>query len=113
MLMEVNEYLLDHKDDNKDDHTPPSEEKTSDDGTAKEDANKGTLTIDATCVPANIRYPQDISLLNETREKLENIIHRFGKCYSLKLPRRYRKRARKEYLAFSRSRKHTAKNIRR
>lgn len=24
MLMEVNEYLLAHKDDDKDDHTPPS-----------------------------------------------------------------------------------------
>ena len=37
MLMEVNEYLLAHKDDDKDDHTPPSGGKTSDDGTAKED----------------------------------------------------------------------------
>ena len=112
MLMEVNEYLFDHKDDDKDDHTPPSGGKTSDDGTAKEDTNKGTLTLDATCAPANIRYPQDISLLNEAREKLENMIYRFCKCYGLKLPRRYRKRARKEYLAFAKSRKHTAKKIR-
>ena len=35
MLMEVNEYLLDHKDDDKDDHTPPSGGKTSDVNTAK------------------------------------------------------------------------------
>ena len=74
MLMEVNEYLLAHKDDDKDDHTPPSGGKTNDDGTAKEDTHKGTLTLDATCAPANIHYPQDISLLNETREKLENMI---------------------------------------
>ena len=112
MLMEVNEYLLAPKDDDKDDHTPPSGGKTNDDGTAKEDTNKGTLTLDATCAPANIRYPQDISLLNETREKLENMIYRFCKCYGLKLPRRYRKCARKEYLAFAKSRKHTAKKIR-
>ena len=72
MLMEVNEYLLAHKEDDKDDHTPPSVGKSGDDGTAKEDTNKGTLTLDATCAPANIRYPQDISLLNEAREKLEN-----------------------------------------
>ena len=103
MLMEANEYLLDHKDDDKDDPTPPSGEKNSNDDTAKEDTNKGTLTIDATCSPANIRYPQDVSLLNEAREKLENIIYHFCKCYSLKLPRRYRKRARKEYLAFAKS----------
>ena len=112
MLMEVNEYLLAHKDDDKDDHTPPSGGKTNDDGTAKEDTHKGTLTLDATCAPANIRYPQDISLLNEAREKLETMIYRFSKCYGLKLPRRYRKRARKEYLAFAKSRKRTAKKIR-
>lgn len=112
MLMEVNEYLLAHKDDDKDDHTPPSGGKTNDDGTTKEDTHKGTLTLDATCAPANIRYPQDISLLNEAREKLETMIYRFCKCYGLKLPRRYRKCARKEYLAFAKSRKHTAKKIR-
>ena len=110
--MEANEYLLDHKDDDKDDPAPPSAEKNSDDDTAKEDTNKGTLTIDATCSPANIRYPQDVSLLNKAREKLENIIYRFCKCYSLKLPRRYRKRARKEYLAFAKSKKHTSKKTR-
>ena len=109
MLMEVNEYLLAHKDDDKDDHTPLSGGKTNDDGTAKEDTHKGTLTLDATCAPANIRYPQDISLLNESREKLETMIYRFCKCYGLKLPRRYRKRARKEYLAFAKSRKHKVK----
>ena len=109
MLMEVNEYLLAHKEDDKDDHTPPSVGKSGDDGTAKEDTNKGTLTLDATCAPANIRYPQDISLLNEAREKLETMIYCFCKCYGLKLPRRYRKRARKEYLAFAKSRKHKVK----
>ena len=51
MLMEVNEYLLAHKDDDKDDHTPPSVGKSGDDGTAKEDTHKGTLTLDATCAP--------------------------------------------------------------
>ena len=34
MLMEVNEGFLEHKDDDKDNHTPPSGDKTSDDGTA-------------------------------------------------------------------------------
>ena len=36
--------------------------------------NSGTLILDATCAPSNIRYPQDFSLLNEAREKLEKII---------------------------------------
>ena len=38
-------------------------------------SNKGTLSIGATCYPVKIRYPQDFSLLNETREKLEAVIN--------------------------------------
>ena len=97
MLMEVNDSLLAHKDDDKDNHIPPSAGKSNDDNTVKEDANKGILTLDATCAPANIRYPQGISLLNEAREKLETIIYRFCKSYDLPLPKRYSKRARKDY----------------
>lgn len=63
MLMEANEYLLSHKDD--DNNTPPSSGNPKDDASSKEDTNKGTLTLDATCAPANIRYPQDVSPLNE------------------------------------------------
>lgn len=43
----------------------------------KERGNKGKLTLDVTCALVNIQYPQDISLLNEAREKLETIIYRF------------------------------------
>lgn len=60
MLVEVNEYLPAHKDD--DNSTPPFSENSDDNGALKEDTNKGTLILDATCAPANIRYPQDISL---------------------------------------------------
>ena len=110
MLMEANECLLAHKDD--DSNTPPSSGCSNDDDASKEAANKGTLTLDASCAQANTRYPQDISLLNEAREKLEAIICRFCKSYGLPLPRRYRKRARKDYLAFAKSKKHSAKKIR-
>ena len=40
------------------------------------------------------------------------IICRFCKSYNLPLPRRYKKCARKDYLAFARSEKHSAKKIR-
>ena len=110
MLMEANEYLLDHKDDGRNNPDPPSVGGSNDD-TPKE-GNRGTLTLDATCAPANIRYPQDISLLNEAREKLETIICRFCKSYGLALPRRYSRRARKDYPAFAKSKKHSAKQIR-
>ena len=29
------------------------------------DENTGTLILDATCVPQNISFPQDVNLLNE------------------------------------------------
>lgn len=79
MLMEANEYLLAHKDDAN--NTPPSSGIPGDNDASKEDTNKGTLTLDAACAPANIRYPQAISLLNEAREKPETIIYRFCKSY--------------------------------
>ena len=62
--------------------------------------------------PVNIRCLQDISLLNETREKLEYIIYRMCKSYGLVLPHRYRRNARKDYPAFVKSRKHTEKKVR-
>jgi len=36
--------------------------------------NKGTMILDATVAPADIRYPTDLSLLNECRENTEKII---------------------------------------
>lgn len=40
----------------------------------KPEENKGKLLLDATCAPADIRYPTDLSLLNEAREKTEKMI---------------------------------------
>ena len=115
MIAEVNEYLLSNqnKKDDDDNPKPPTGGGTPDDVPSNsEPDNEGTLIVDATCAPVNIRYPQDVSLLNEAREKLETIIYRFHKSYGLMLPRRYSKRARKDYLAFAKCRKHTAKKIR-
>lgn len=108
MLMEANEYLLGHKDDN----DPPASGGSADPEKEPGKENEGTLILDATCAPANIRYPQDVSLLNEAREKLETILYRFHKAYGLPLPRRYKRKARKDYLAFAKSKKHTKQKIR-
>ena len=59
-----------------------------------------------------IRYPQDISLLNEAREKLEEMILWFHKTYGVDLSRRDCKAARRNYLSFAKSKKHSAKQIR-
>ena len=115
MIMEVNEYLLSNqtKKDDDDESKPPRGKDVSQRVSARQVSdNKGTLILDATCAPVNIRYPQDVSLLNEAREKLEVILYRFCKSYGLAMPRRYCKRARKEYLAFAKCKKHTTKSIR-
>ena len=71
-----------------------------------------TQICDATVAPQYIRYPQDISLLNEARLKLENMIDFFCKNYGLDKPRTYRKVAHKEYLAFAKSKRPNADKVR-
>lgn len=61
--------------------------------------------------PLNIRYPQDFSILNEAREKLENMIIRFCKSYSVARPRMYRRKARKNYLALAKTKNRSNKKI--
>ena len=79
----------------------------------KENGNRGTMIMDATCSPSNIRYPQDYSLLNEAREKLEKMIDFFHETYHpWKKPRTYREVARKDYLELAKSKKRTEKRIR-
>jgi len=42
----------------------------------------GTLTVDASCTPADITYPTDLKLLNEARESTERIIDDLCKQHS-------------------------------
>ena len=89
------------------DASPSSSEDDEPAAPGEADAHKGKLLVDATCVPADIRYPTDLSLLNEAREKLEDIIdalHASMKGH-VKKPRTYRVRARKDFLRVSRNRK--------
>jgi len=76
--------------------------------------NKGKLVLDATCAPADITYPTDLKLLNDAREKTETIIDTLHKHMpkGTQKPRNYRQRARKEYLAISKSRRVTQKILR-
>ena len=71
-----------------------------------------TQICDATVAPQYIRYPQDTSLLNEARLKLETMIDFFCEVYSLEKPRTYRKVAHKEYLAFAKSKRSSSEKIR-
>ena len=93
------------------------ESKSKDDDDDSDDhpgtgGNNGTMIVDATCAPSNIRYPQDVSLLNEARENAEKILDALHDPADGKKPRTYRERARKDYLKYTRCRKHTIKMTR-
>lgn len=100
ILGEINELiLLKNRKDSSDDH---------DDSDSN---NSGTLIVDATCAPANIKYPQDASLLNQARESSEELIDSLHTPGEQK-PRTYRKIAHKDYLTLVRCKKPTAKKLR-
>ena len=99
----------------------PKESSSDDDNTDDKGSggttgeNEGTLILDATCAPQNIRYPTDASLLNEARLNVEGIIdtlHREGLTDGRVKPRTYREEAKKRYNSFSKSRKKSKKSIR-
>ena len=77
--------------------------------------NSGTLILDATCAPQNIRFPTDASLLNEARinaEEIIDVLHEQGLTDGEKKPRTYREKAKRQYNSFSKSRKKSRKSIR-
>ncbi len=90
----------------------PDVEKTDDSDNGDDRPNRGTLILDATCCPADIAYPQDIDLLNQAREKAEKTVDELCERTGRKKPRMYRKRARKDYLRLSKSKKPSTKAVR-
>ena len=82
------------------------EENTSD-----KPKNKGKLQLDATIADAHIKFPTDLSLLNDSREKSEEIIDKFCKELNVAKPRTYRREARKKWLNRSKSKKKSKKQI--
>lgn len=112
VLGEINEMIVR---DAKERQVKEAESKDDDDdsdGQPGTGGNSGTMIVDATCAPSNIRYPQDVSLLNEVRENAETLLDVLHDPADGKKPRTYRKRARKDYLKYTRCRKHTAKMTR-
>ena len=121
-IIDINELICkakaeDENNDTKDDNDPEAQQPVDKNATQETDdnsSNKGTLILDATCAPADIRYPTDLSLLNEAREKLEDIIDTLHKPLRGKRPkpRTYRQIARLEYLAIAKKRRPSKKQIR-
>jgi len=65
---EINENIFQANRNKKDDDPPGAGGSTPNKG-GKKPENRGKLIIDATCAPANIRYPTDISLLTRPGRK--------------------------------------------
>jgi hypothetical protein len=93
------------------DGEPPGENGGGDCG---KEPNKGTMILDATVAPADIRYPTDLSLLNECREGMEKMIEnswhktdRKGRKTAYN-----RKKARSGYLKIAKQRKPRKNQIR-
>ena len=75
--------------------------------------NKGKLQMDATVCDADIKYPTDLDLLNESRQKAEELIDEL--CLKLGVqekPRTYRMIARKEFLNVSKMKRKPANVLR-
>ena len=103
ILGEINELIIEKAE---------AEEKSDEDDNTTPPSNSGTMIVDATCAPSQIKYPQDTELLNEAREITEKVIDELHVPGSGKKPRTYRKKARKQYLHIARSKKRTAKKVR-
>ncbi len=104
------------------DKAPPSEEPgTGVQGQLKDISplgsvtHQGKLITDATACPQDIAYPTDLNLLNDAREKSEQIIDDLyhNTLHGTVKPRTYRKTARKDYLKTAQKKSKTQKEIRR
>ncbi|WP_029420182.1 IS5 family transposase [Alicyclobacillus macrosporangiidus] len=117
VLNQVNEWIIQsdvqHKededqvsDDDSDGGTRAGSQSTSSEPPAPV-PRQGKLLLDATCAPADIAYPTDLSLLNEAREKLERIIDvlHSARDTGQRKPRTYREKARKAYLSLAKQRR--------
>lgn len=117
MLTEINESIVNKAtgcDENNDfDNRNDNNSMTHNDN-ERSVPNKGKMIVDATCTPADIAYPTDLSLLNEAREKSEEIIDAMHEPFVgvRKKPRTYRQKARKSYLAVAKQKKPGYKKIR-
>lgn len=107
-LSSINERIISHA-------TKKGDEKADVDMASGDCSNNnGKLLIDSTCAPADIRYPTDIGLLNDAREKSERIIDELWSHTEdlSKKPRTYRRLARKFYLSVVKKKRVSSSQLR-
>lgn len=102
ILSEINELIISEASAQSNDN---SDDDSNNSGSSNNGGNKGTMIVDATCAPSNIKYPRDTDLLNKARECTEKIIDELHDPSDGKKPRTYRQRAHKDYMNFARCRR--------
>jgi len=109
MLCAINEKIVLKNEDKREDDD-------CDDDIHDDEPRKGKMIIDATCVPEDIRYPTDASLLNEARELTERVIDILWAHHphrnNVRKPRTYRQLARKHFCSFIKLKRPSRKRIR-
>jgi hypothetical protein len=74
--------------------------------------HKGKLILDSTCVPQKVKYPVDITILDDVRRWQEKLIDTLHTPKHGKKPRTHRRKARSAYLKIIRNRKRSKEQIR-
>ncbi len=115
-INEINEKILGINSPGEEDNGEPSnmQENQSEERVPPEPAtHKGKLITDATACPQDIAYPTDLNVLNDAREKSEQIIDSlYNIALHEKKPRTYRLIARKDYLKTAQKKTKSKKEIR-
>jgi len=92
---------------------PDTKDDDNDDDPGPHPGSRGKLQMDATVCDADIKYPTDLDLLNESRQKAEELIDEL--CLKLGIkdkPRTYRRVARKDFLNVSKMKRKPANVLR-
>lgn len=84
---------------------PTEDGNNGDHGLGPENQNNGKLQMDATIADAHIKFPTDLNLLNDGREKSEMLIDLLCKKLQIEKPRNYRQKARKLWLNLSKKKR--------
>ena len=121
-INEVNEFLIDEEvkkslkskdEDENNDDTPNKSDDFLNSEESTSTKNKGELMLDATCCPSDVKFPTDVSLLNEALErthKMIDICHSFAEK-SIKKPRTDRGQLRQIFLNISKAKRNSNKKI--
>lgn len=114
MAMKEKKSALKYKQKDKESNQEDRKDNTAKQETTEPVKNKGKIKLDATVADAYIKYPTDLDLLNDSREKAEELIDVLSKKLKLKKkPRTYRKKARKQFLLITKKKNKSKKEIRR